>query len=230
MNYYLSKFFRFINEGAIPFTKAILVLSGLCFILNLLLRGFSIISLNSLLGLIPVKLPGSFWTFFTYPFVNSDFLSLIFSGLWLWYVGGSLERTWGTRFFGFFFVMVTLVTGGVMALAAFITRITGFSIAGLWLSLVGVTWAWATVYPEREVMFWGVFPIKALWLACINVGITFFNYLQINIFMALASISGIILIYLFGDTGRLGRGLHYRSWRQDRSYPKKRRNRLRIIK
>lgn len=230
MNYYLSRFFRFINEGAIPFTKTILVLSGLSFILNLLLGSFDIISLNSLLELVPAKLPWFFWTFFTYPLVNTDFLSLLFSGLWLWFVGGSLERTWGTGFYGFFFVMVTLVTGGMMALAAFVTRISGFSITGLWLSLVGITWAWATVYPEREVMFWGVFPIKAFWLAWIDLAITFFNYLQVNLFMALAAVSSIILVYLFGDTGRLGRGLHYRSWRRDGRYPKNRRSRLRIIK
>ncbi len=230
MNYYLSKFFRFIKEGAIPFTKTILVLSGLNFIFNLLLASLNIINLKSLLELVPTNLPGFFWTFLTYPLVNLDFLSLVFSGLWLWFVGGSLERTWGTRIYGFFFILVTLITGGAMALASFITQIPSFSITGLWLPLVGITWAWARVYPEREVMFWGVIPLKAFWLAWIDAGITFFNYLQVNLLMALAAVSGIIMVYLFGDTGRLGRGLHYRNWRRGDRYPKNRRNRLRIIK
>lgn len=228
MNYYLSRFYRFINEGAIPFTKLILVLSGLSFILTSLLK--NIINLTSLLALVPRNLPGFFWTFLTYPLINLDFLSLIFAGLWLWFVGGSLERTWGTRIYISFCLSVTLVTGGAMALAAIITKIPYYPVIGLWLPLVGITWAWAKVYPEREVMFWGIFPIKAIWLAWLHAGITFFNYLKVNIFMALAAISGIILVYLFGDTGRLGRGLRYRNWRRETSYKKAKRSRLRIIK
>ncbi len=230
MNYYYYKFRRFFNEGAIPFTKSILALSGLCFILSLLFEGLNIVNVSRLLALVPANLPGFFWAFLTYPLVNHDFITLILSGLWLWFIGGSLERTWGTRMYGFFFILVTLVTGGAMALAAIITKIAGYPIIGLWLPLVGITWAWAAVYPEREVMFWGIVPIKALWLAWIDAGITFFNYLQVNFIFALASISGIILVYLFGDTGKLGRGLHYRSWRQEGRYSKNRRHRLRIIK
>lgn len=234
VNYYLSRFYRFINEGAIPFTKSILVLSGLSFVLTLILNSIRVIDLTNFFALVPVKLPLFFWTFLTYPLVNPDYLSLIFSGLWFWFIGGSLERTWGTRIFISFFLLVTLVTGGAMALAAIITKIPYFSIIGLWLPLVGITWAWAKVYPEREVMFWGIFPIKAIWLAWIDAGFTFFNYLKINdkinIFMALAAVSGIILVYLFGDTGRLGRGIRYRGWRREERYPKNRRSRLRIIK
>lgn len=231
MNYYLSRFYRFINEGAIPFTKLVLVLSGLSFVLTLVINSIMGIDLTGFFALVPVKLPLYFWTFLTYPLVNPDFLSLIFSGLWLWFIGGSLERTWGTRTFTSFCLLVTLVTGGAMALAAIITKISYYRIIGLWLPLVGITWAWAKVYPEREVLFWGIFPIKAIWLAWIDAGITFFNYLQINILMALAAISGIVLVYLFGDTGRLGRGIRYRSWRRrEERYPKNNRSRLRIIK
>ncbi|NLW47217.1 MAG: rhomboid family intramembrane serine protease [Firmicutes bacterium] len=232
MNYYLSRFYRFIYEGAIPFTKLVLILSGLSFILIFFLN--NIINLTSLLALIPMNLPGFFWTFLTYPLVNLDFLSLIFAGLWFWFVGGSLERTWGTRIYISFWVLVTLITGGAMALAAIFTKIPYYPIVGLWLPLVGITWAWAKVYPEREVMFWGIFPIKAIWLAWLHAGITFFNYIHVgnktNVYMALAAISGIALVYLFGDTGRLGRGLRYRNWRREKSYPKNRRSRLRIIK
>lgn len=229
MNYYFYKFIRFINEGAIPFTKSILVLSGLSFILTLLLDGLNLFNLSGFLVLIPAKLPGFFWTLLTYPLVNPDFFTLILSGLWLWFVGGSLERTWGTRMYGFFFILVTLVTGGAMGLAAIITKVAGYPIIGLWLPLVGITWAWAAVYPEREVMIWGVFPVKALWLAWIDAGMTFFNYFRINLFVALAAISGIILVYLFGDRDKLGRGIRYRSQRRELN-PKTKRNRLRIIK
>ena len=232
MSYYYYRIKRFINEGAIPFTKSILVLSGVIFGLALVFDSLKLFNINSLLALVPVNLPEFFWTFLTYPLVNPsyDFLTLIFSCLWLWFVGGSLERTWGTRMYGFFFILVTLVTGAAMALAAIITRRSGLHITGLWLPLVGITWAWAAVYPEREVMIWGIFPIKAFWLAWIDAGLTFFSYLRVNILLALASVSGIILVYLFGNTGRLGRGLHYRSWRREDRYSKKRRGRFRIIK
>lgn len=228
MNYYFYRFVSFLKQGAIPFTKLIIVLSGFSFILNL------IFSISGILALVPANLPEFFWTFLTYPLVSPgmDLLTLIFSCLWLWFVGGSLERTWGTRLYGIFFIMVTLVTGGAMALVAIVTKIAFYPIIGLWLPLVGITWAWATVYPEREILIWGIIPVKAFWLAWIDAGITFFNYWQVNgnIFFGLAALSGIILVYLFGDTGKLGRGLRYRSWRREERYPKRRRSRLRIIK
>ena len=119
-----------------------------------------------------------------------------------------------------------------MSLVAIMTGIAGYPIFGLWLPLVGITWAWAKVYPEREILIWGIIPVKATWLAWIDAGMTFFNYWQVNrnLLFGLASISGIVLVYLFGDPGKLGRGLRYRSWRRDDRYPKRRRNRLKIIK
>ncbi|NLY74078.1 MAG: DUF1751 domain-containing protein [Firmicutes bacterium] len=224
MRYYFSRFVRFLHEGAIPLTKSILVLAGLVFV------GSHFFNLRMMLGLTPAYLPGLFWTFITFPLVNTDFLSLVFAGLWLWFVGGSLERTWGYRIYGFFVILVVAVTGGAMSLAAIIVGKSWFQISGLWLPLVGITWAWAKIYPEREVMIWGVFPVKALWLAWINAGVVFFNYLRVDFLLALATLSGIILVYLFGDTGRLGRGLNYRSWRREGTYSKSKRNRLRIIK
>lgn len=228
MNYYYYRFISFLRQGAIPFTKLILVLSGFSFILNLFFN------CGGLLALVPTNLPEFFWTFLTYPLVHPkfDFLTLLFAGLWLWFIGGSLERTWGTRMYGFFCVLVTLVTGGAMALAAIATGRTGYNIFGLWLPLVGITWAWAKVYPEREILFWGIIPVKAFWLALIDAGMTFFNYWQTSgsLLYGLAAISGIILVYLFGDTGTLGRGLQYRRWRREEPYPKRRRNRLRVIK
>ena len=57
------------------------------------------------------------WTLATYTFLNPDPFMLIFAGLGLWMMGGSLEAMWGTRrFLTFYFassILAALATAAV---------------------------------------------------------------------------------------------------------------------
>ncbi len=227
MNVY-SRFRRFLYQGFIPVTKSLIVLGALIFILYYVLQLFHFRSLYNLLGLFTGGVFHYPWTLLTYPLVNPDPFSLIFGLLWLWFVGGSLERSWGSWTFGIYLFWVTLFTGIMITLVGFIVGKMIF-ISGFWIPLVALTWAWASIFPDREILFWGIIPLRAKWLAWINAVIVFFNYaLQSHWLMGFASISGILILYLFGGKG----GFFFKdikSWLEERRR-KARRNKFKVYK
>lgn len=236
---------RFLYQEFIPVTKTVAVICGLLYLLLALIP-----VAGALIGFLTLNPGTGFfmpWTLITYPFFNGslrEFISIIFSLLWLWFIGGSLERNWGSKTYGLFLFLTTLVTGVAISLIGLIHLAPNTIVYGLWLPLVGLTWAWAEISPDQEVLFWGIIPLKAKWLAWISAAIVFFSFFQRGftfpgkILFGLASISGIAVVYLFTGKGPLARGYRYWAWQRKMSSagkgnPKNRksgRGRLRIIK
>lgn len=235
---------RFLYQEFIPVTKTVALISGVVFLLTALIPGFGILAgvlvLDPLAGFIKP------WTMITYPLFNGsvrEFFSIIFGVIWLWFVGGGLERSWGSRTYGLFLFLTVLATGVLMSLLGFIQLGPDRYVYGLWLPMVGLTWAWAEIEPDREMMFWGIIPVKARWLAWIIAAITFFSFfggtphVVRDILSGLAAVSGIAVACLFTGKGPFSRGYRYYSRQQKNSgrwgeEPKRKsgRRRLRVIK
>src|SRR5690554_365179 len=137
-----SEFKRFLYKEFTPITKSLLLISAA---VSLLILFFP--PINYLLSLIPRTLIYQPWTLLTYPLVNNLSLSLVFAIIWFWYIGGVLERGWGSQSYGLFLVLVTLVTGGALSLVSAIFFQGRIAVSGLWIPLVGLTWAWAELHP-----------------------------------------------------------------------------------
>src|SRR3989441_1606793 len=85
-------------------------------------------NLKVLLAFIPAALRhGYLWQPFTYTFLNPDPLGLVFAGLGLWLMGGSLEAMWGTRRFVTFY----FATSALAALVTAVIRIFLPGVAGV---------------------------------------------------------------------------------------------------
>lgn len=222
---YISEFRRFLYREWIPVTKGAVVLSGFILVLSFVLRIFGI-NLDEILSLNPSSISVMPWTILTYPLVD-DIISVLFAAIWLWFVGGSLERSWGSRRFGLFLIALVAVTGIIMALTGQILKIPVL-IFGFWLPLVGMTWAWGVLYPDQELLFWGLFPIKGMWLAWIHAILIFATYAHFHLLLGLASVSGILLVYLFRSGGPTRRSRDRYSKRNRHS--QMRRARFRVIK
>lgn len=206
-----SKLKRFLYQGSIPVTKTIMVLCGAFFLIYYALQMFNYQYWADFLVLNPLSVFHTPWTLLTYPLINLDPLRLIFGLIWLWFIGGTLERTWGSWTYFLFTAAVTIVTGMAMAVVGLFFLGGDFRIYELWLPLVAITWAWSGVYPDREMLFFGIIPIKAQWLAWINAAVIFIEYMRIYWLMGFASICGILVVYLFrGKT--FGYGLRYWAW------------------
>ncbi|HHT48726.1 MAG TPA: rhomboid family intramembrane serine protease [Firmicutes bacterium] len=216
MNRYFGNLRRFLNREYIPVTKGIVVGSVVLFIAHYFLAVIRL-DLFSFFQFSTFRWFFRPWTILTYPLVNPDLLSMLFGLLWLWYVGGSLERSWGGQTYGFFLGLATVLTGLAFALVSWFFR-SRIVIAGLWLPLTGLTWAWAKLYPDRELLFWGIFPIKAQWLSWLQAGIVFFfNYFRYHLGYALAAVSSVAVVYLFSGRGPFAHGLRYWAWSRNLS-------------
>ena len=218
---------RFLYQEFIPVTKGVALGSGLVTLVLFILARLNL-DFSPWIALFPGELPRTPWTLLTYPLFDQSLFSFLFALLWLWFVGGSLERTWGGRRYALLLLAVTLITGLVMSLVGWF--VGGMvPIYGLWLPLVGLTWAWAETDPYREVLFWGIIPLKARWLAWLDAILIFTMYLPVHFLMGAASLSGILAFYLFrgrGSAGGYGGGSRNR-WNSQNRF---RRGRLRVIK
>jgi len=115
------------------------------------------------------------WTWLTYPFVVGDPLTLLLQGYWLYVVGGSLERSWGSRRFAVVFLALS-----VIAALAFIPAYALFqrppALAGLMLPNSALTVAWAALDPDMELLLFGAVRLRLKLLALIDVLLVYFFY------------------------------------------------------
>lgn len=221
MQQYLLDFKRFLYREFIPVTKGTIILNIVVFLMTLF-APIGGVHLEGWLWLNPIDVMIYPWTVLTYAFAN-DLLSLIFVALWLWMVGGALERTWGSSRYGWFLVAVIGVTGLALATVGYFFNVA-VPVSGFWLPLVGITWAWAKLNHDRELLFWGLVPVKARWLAWIHAALVFGSYGRIHIIFGFASIISILLVYFdWGKKRKYNRSAVNKEKRL-------RRSRLKVIK
>jgi Uncharacterized membrane protein (homolog of Drosophila rhomboid) len=218
-----------------------MVLCGLFFVLYYGLQLFNFNLFADLFILTPANIIHFPWIFITYPLVNLEPLSLLFGLLWLWFIGGNLEYTWGSWLYSIFLLLVTAVTGAVMSAVDWYFLGGTAMISEIWMPLTAVTWAWAGIYPDREMSFWGIIPLRAEWLAWINAAFMFFRYARpldqpFHWLMGFAALSGILVVYLFRKIrpGSLrywawSRGVSPRGWLEKRRR-NARKNKFKLIK
>ncbi len=231
MRRFVQELKYFLYKDFIPVTKGLILAGVITLFLSLFYRPFF-----DLLSLSSATLSRYPWTIITYPLANQG-ISLIFAALWLWFTGGSLERTWGSLTYGIFLFLVTLVTGLLIMLVSWVFVPLPVKAAGFWLPLTSLTWAWAEIFRDRELLFWGLIPVKSQWLAWILAAMTFFSYSHYHFLLGAASLSGIGVVYLFCGRGPFSRGFRYWLWQRGFSvkgwtdrFRKKEKNHLRRVK
>lgn len=111
----------------------------------------------------------SLWTVVTYMFVHADLMHLLLNMWTLWIFGPRVERAWGASTFTWFYLWCGL---GGWALHYALQR-EGSILVGASAAILGVAVAYASRWPEDEVLFFGVVPMKVRWLvvfmALINI-------------------------------------------------------------
>lgn len=129
--------------------------------------------------------PGDFsrhapWTVVTYMFVHGGMMHLLLNMWTLWIFGPRVELSWGSGTFTWFYLWCGL---GGWAFHYFLQGNGGILI-GASAAILGVAVAYASLWPNDEVLFFGVVPMKVRWLV---------------VFMALINITMVML-----DSGSMG--------------------------
>lgn len=124
------------------------------------------------------------WRLVTWVFVETDPLSLVFGGLMLYWFGRDLAWAWGpNRFLATWF---GLTAGAAVATTVLALVVPGLAVGawlGAWAILSALVIAWASIFPERQILFMFALPISGRTLLWITIG-------------------GTLLYALFGGIGR----------------------------
>ena len=167
------------NFGIPNLVKFIVIGNVLVYFLDMFSRGYAS---YALMFYTPWILQGEVWRIVTFIFVPtsgynpSDMLSVLWfamSLLFCYYIGNALERQWGTARFTVFYglgVVLNIIVGFVMGSTS------------MYYINMSMFFAFATLYPEMQVLLMGILPLKVKWLAWIEAAL--FAY---DVFFSLAS-------------------------------------------
>jgi membrane associated rhomboid family serine protease len=161
--------------GLPPFTRAVkwLVVATVAVSILVPLSGQFGAEIERLLAFTPEGLrEWRIWTLATYTLLNPDPFMLIFAGLGLWMMGGSLEAMWGTRrFLTFYFASSILAALATALVAIFSPAVAGTYYFGNWTVLEALAAAFAVALPSAQIFLY-IIPIEARLLLPISAGIT----------------------------------------------------------
>ena len=159
----LDRFCRKHPRFGIPNLMTIVALgTALVYLLNQFGRG---VSLSAALALFPsLVLEGEIWRLVTFVFVPmSGGVLLLLELYFYWFIGSALEREWGTAKFSLFYLsgVVLNILFGFLALA------TGDKAVLVTMRYVNLSlfFAFATLYPNLQVLLFFIIPITVKWLA-----------------------------------------------------------------
>ena len=116
---------------------------------------------QSALGFQARNLGHQWWTIGTYMFVHGGFWQIALNMYTLWLFGPRVERKWGASEFLRFYLFCGL--GGWFAHLAFVP---GDSLLiGASAAVLGVMLAYASLWPDEQLLVFGVIPTTVRWLA-----------------------------------------------------------------
>lgn len=138
------------------------------YILNLFSHGYlwSLLSF-SLQGI----LHGQIWrlvSFVFLPVASGNALFFLLSLYFYWFIGTTLEREWGCTKFSVFYASGILLT---IVSALILSPLGLASSANMYYVNMSMFFAFATLYPDMQVLFFFIIPIKVKWLAWLDAAL-----------------------------------------------------------
>jgi membrane associated rhomboid family serine protease len=130
-------------------------------------------SLAAFAALAPVLVwRGEVWRLVTWPFLQDSPFTLLFGCFMLWSFGQQLSYVWSERRFLTRLAGYTLGAGVLTSLLALVWDPAATPHLGMWPVANALLFAWAMLYPDRQVNIWGVLPLTGKTLAMLVVGAT----------------------------------------------------------
>jgi membrane associated rhomboid family serine protease len=159
--------------------KWIIITTVALFFLTAALKNFGGFSLDLWLGLSLAGIKkGLIFQVLTFPLVQTGLMGTLFNCLILWFIGSELELRWGEKFYRKFLLLITLISGlCYVAISQFFLDVT-FEFYPL-VGLSGINYsllvAYALIFPDRHLMFFFLFQIKAKYFCMIVGGIELYT-------------------------------------------------------
>ncbi|GAA5138777.1 hypothetical protein GCM10023213_18250 [Prosthecobacter algae] len=151
-----SRFGRFAIPGII---QAIAILQLVSLVISMFLSKEALLPYVEMLSLRPeLVLEGQVWRLFTYAFIPSrEPLFALIGALFMMWVGRGLDEAWGA------FRVNLYVIGGMVSLSLG-AMIFPYEAGSIWLYFAAL-FAFASIYPNEEILLFFVIPVKIKWVA-----------------------------------------------------------------
>lgn len=165
-------------ESLPPALRLLLLITAGVFVCQLLVWGFFPTPSGSsspemvYLGLVPslVVSYGFVWQLVTYQFLHGGFGHIVINMFILWMFGRELEPLWGSgRFLRYY--LICGIGGGLANLAVALLPAVdpNIPVIGASGATLGVLLAYGLLFPNRRILLYGVFPVRARTLVFIMV-------------------------------------------------------------
>ncbi len=157
--------------------KRLLIAYVVIFIFQQSLTQFLGFPFNAWFGLIPnAILGGKIWQIFTYSFLHADVMHLILNLLVLAFVGSDVEAVWGRRKMLLYYFYCATMAGLFYLFVQFLISnplYLSIPMVGASGGIYGLLLAYGILFPDRQMFFMMLFPMKASQFIWILAGIEF---------------------------------------------------------
>lgn len=114
-------------------------------------------------------LRGEVWRLVTWPFPQESPFTLLFGAFMLWSFGQQLSYVWSERRFLARVAGYVIGAGLATTVLAVVWPPARAPHVGIWPVVNALLFAWAMIYPDRQVNIWGVLPLTGKTLGLIVV-------------------------------------------------------------
>jgi membrane associated rhomboid family serine protease len=151
-----------------PAVKFLIISNSVIFILQTITHLFlnakileGIFALNS-------NMVNHFYVFqlISYSFLHGDFFHILFNMLNLWFFGCEIEELWGKKNF-FILYFLSVFMGGFLTWVVHNLGSSQGVVLGASGGVFGVMVTFALLWPNREALFMGIFPVKMKYIILI---------------------------------------------------------------
>jgi len=199
MSYYRTQYSPQVGLGGriTPGVKALIIANVSVFALQILVGQFGRrTDMEQIFGLTPSVIHDRYlWQLVTYMFLHSTgWLShLLLNMLMLWMFGTEVERVWGTREFIKYYFLCGIGAG--IATCLLFQDSTTIGASG---AIFGVMLAYGMMFPNRQILFWFIFPMRAISFVILCTGIELFSLLSLQDGVAhFAHLGGMLFGFLY---------------------------------
>lgn len=178
--------------------KYVVILQGVVYLLDIFSNGYlSFLLMFSTQAI----LYGQVWRLFTFlflPLESSNAIFFLLSLYFYWFIGSTLEREWGSVKFTVFYAVGALLT----LISGFVLDLWGFGLAiNMFYVNMSMFFAFATLYPDLQVLFFFIIPVKVKWLAWLDAALFLWmvvsSLIALNFLGALMPIIALLNYLLF---------------------------------
>lgn len=115
------------------------------------------------------------WQVVTYLFLHQGIWHILFNMLTLWMFGTEFERLWGTRRFLRFYFFCGVGAGLCVIVGNYLFGNPNIPTLGSSGAIYGILLASAVMWPDRQMLFYFLIPLKMKYFVMIMGAIAFFN-------------------------------------------------------